>query len=102
METNVPAVQRHVLPLHGKINPHLENRQTTSAPRQVDIYLANMKKVEKEQGGGVPLILSQWKKVNLLQLLFNLRRWTLKPGLVPNKSHAWLREKVTDWRCAAV
>lgn len=60
-----------------------------------------MKKVEKERGGGVPLILSQWKKVNLLQLLFNLRRWTLKLGSVPNKSHAWLRERVTDWSCAA-
>lgn len=48
------------------------------------------------------MILSQWKKVNLLQLLFNLQRWTLKPGLGPNQSHAWRREKVTGWRCAAV
>lgn len=40
----------------------------------------------------MPLILSWWKKVNLLQLPFNLDRWTLKQEPVPNKSHAWARE----------
>lgn len=45
-------------------------------------------KREKERGRKIPLILCWWKKVNLLQLQFNLDRWTLKQEPVPNKSHA--------------
>lgn len=45
----------------------------------------------KRKGKKIPLILSWWKKVNLLQLLFNLDQWTLKQEPMPNKSHASYR-----------
>lgn len=48
-------------------------------------------KRRKKEKKTLPLILTWWKKVNLLQLLFNLDRWTLKQEPVLNKSHA--REK---------